>query len=112
LATNLIQNAIRHNNAAGRAEVRTEHDREAAVVVLRVENTGAEYTPAAAAQLAEPFLRGAGRTSHDGQPRGYGLGLALVTRIAAVHEGTLTIEPRAGGGLVTTVTLPDRPPAR
>jgi two-component system, OmpR family, sensor histidine kinase VanS len=100
LAENLVQNALRHNVAPGRAEVSTRRD--ASAVTLRVENTGARYSDEMAAQLSEPFLRGAGRASGGG----YGLGLALVSRIAALHDGTLTIEPRAGGGLVATVTLP------
>ena len=73
---------------------------------LRVENTGARYTAEAAARLAEPFLRGEGRTTRSGRPRGYGLGLALVSRIVAVHHGTLDIGPRVDGGLDVTVTLP------
>ena len=114
LAANLVQNAVRHNVAGGHAEVSTSTHRDAHApgVVLCVQNTGAPYSAQAAAQLAEPFLRGAGRTAtRDGTVRGYGLGLALVARIAAVHEGTLTIAPRDGGGLVTTVTLPVSPRA-
>ncbi len=114
LASNLVQNAIRHNRPAGRVEVMTWRDREQATVTLRVENTGACYTTEEAARLTEPFLRGAGRTNRAGQERGHGLGLALVARIATVHGGTLAITPRTEGGLIVTVSLParDRTPAR
>jgi two-component system sensor histidine kinase VanS len=91
LVANLVQNAIRHGAGTARLTLR---DR-----TLRVENDGAPYTPQAAAQLVEPFLRGNGRTRGEG----YGLGLALVARIAAVHGATLAVAPRPGGGLVVTV---------
>ncbi|MEW9530906.1 sensor histidine kinase [Microbispora sp. NPDC049125] len=103
LAGNLVQNAVRHNHDAGAVWVTTE--RGGPAVTLRVENTGVPYTAEAAAQLTEPFLRGDGRVSRAGRERGYGLGLALVARIVAVHHGTLDIRPRAAGGLAVTVTL-------
>ena len=108
LTTNLIQNAIRHNHSPGYALVTTNHDPRQSTVTLRVENTGDLYTPKEAARLSEPFLRGTGRVTQSGQERGYGLGLALVSRITAVHNGTLTITPRPAGGLIVTVTLPAR----
>jgi two-component system, OmpR family, sensor histidine kinase VanS len=64
---------------------------------------GRGFSADAVAQLAEPFLRGAGRTARGD---GYGLGLALVSRIATLHDGTLALAPRDGGELIATVTLP------
>lgn len=110
LATNLIQNAIRHNVASGFVFLTTGRDRIQSAVQLRVENSGANYTPEAVAQLVEPFLRGSGRISSNRSragKRGYGLGLTIVSRIVDVHRGTLSIEPREGGGLIVQVTLPD-----
>lgn len=108
LVANLVQNAIRHNHPAGEAWITTRADPAASRVVLRVRNTGPTYTPEAAARLAEPFLRGAGRTASVNGERSYGLGLALVARIATVHDGTLSIVPRDGGGLVVTAAFPYR----
>jgi two-component system sensor histidine kinase VanS len=105
LVANLVQNAIRHNHPGGEARITTRAVAGGSRVILRVENSGPTYTAEAAAVLAEPFLRGAGRTAAPDDERGYGLGLALVARIAAVHEGTLTIVPREGGGLVVSVVL-------
>lgn len=110
LIANLVQNAIRHNRPAGAAWITTHSDAAASNAVLRVQNTGPTHTAEAAARLVEPFLRGAGRTAGANEERGYGLGLALVTRIAAVHDGTLTVAPREGGGLVVTVVFPYRAP--
>jgi two-component system sensor histidine kinase VanS len=78
-------------------------------VVLTVENTGEELTPLLVTTLAEPFLRGTRRvrTHHAG----VGLGLAIVKSITQAHDGTLTLAPRAAGGLHVTVQLPAAPPA-
>jgi two-component system sensor histidine kinase VanS len=107
LVSNLVQNAIRHNDSRGQARVVTGLHRERATVVLRVENSGPCYTPEDARRLNEPFLRGAGRVTTVGAPRGYGLGLSLASRIAGVHQGSLALEPREGGGLIVTVLLHD-----
>jgi two-component system, OmpR family, sensor histidine kinase VanS len=104
LVTNLVQNAIRHGGSPGAVRVATSATRDGTRVSLRVESGGAVFSAESAARLTEPFLKGAGRIS--GSERGYGLGLALVERIAHLHDGSLTIEPRREGGLVITVELP------
>jgi two-component system sensor histidine kinase VanS len=73
-------------------------------VVLTVENTGAPLTPQVVATLTEPFQRGVERTHTD--RAGVGLGLAIVESITRAHDGTLTLTPRADGGLCVTVQLP------
>lgn len=104
LVTNLVQNAIRHSGSGGNARIGTCTDHTGGRVRLRVDSTGSTFTPEEAARLAEPFLRGSGRVA--GGEKGHGLGLALVHRIARVHDGALNIAPRDGGGLVITVDLP------
>jgi two-component system, OmpR family, sensor histidine kinase VanS len=37
---------------------------------------------------------------------GIGLGLAIVKSITQAHDGTLTLAPRAAGGLCVTAELP------
>jgi two-component system, OmpR family, sensor histidine kinase VanS len=109
LTTNLLHNAIVHNLPAhGIVQVNTFS--RPGLVMLTVVNTGAELTPQLVSTLTEPFQRGAGRTS---SPRGgVGLGLAIVKSIAEANDGTLTLAPRAGGGLCATVQLPAAPPVR
>ena len=77
-------------------------------VVLTVENTGEKLTPQLVATLAEPFRRGTERIRTD--HAGVGLGLAIVKSITEAHDGTLTLTPRAAGGLRVTVQLPASPP--
>src|SRR3954470_18085888 len=73
-----------------------------------VENTGDRLTPQLVSRLAEPFLRGTERIRSD--QAGVGLGLAIVKSITRAHDGTLTLTPRAAGGLRATVTLPAAAP--
>jgi two-component system sensor histidine kinase VanS len=106
LSTNLMHNAIVHNlPEQGSVWVTTSVHPES--VVLTVENTGETLTPKLASTLSEPFLRGTKRirTNHPG----VGLGLAIVKSIAQAHDGTLTLSPRAAGGLCVTVQLPAAP---
>jgi signal transduction histidine kinase len=100
LAANLIENGIRYNRPGGFVALRTRAG--SGSVELRVENSGPPVAPAAAARLAEPFER-LGRES-DGP--GAGLGLSIVRAVSEAHGGTLTIEPRAEGGLVVCVHMP------
>ena len=106
MATNLVQNAIVHNlPEQGTVWVTTSvHPKS---VVLTVENTGEKLTPQLVSTLAEPFLRGTERIRTD--HAGVGLGLAIVTSITQAHDGTLTLTPRAAGGLRVTVQLPSAP---
>ena len=103
LTTNLVHNAIVHNlPEQGNVWVTTSVQPKGAV--LTVENTGEKLTPQLAATLAEPFLRGNKRIRTD--HAGVGLGLAIVKSITQAHDGTLTLTPRAAGGLRVTVQLP------
>jgi two-component system sensor histidine kinase VanS len=107
MTTNLVHNAIVHNLPdQGTVWVTTSVLPES--VVLTVENTGEQLTTQLVSTLAEPFQRGSRRirTNHAG----VGLGLAIVKSIAQAHDGTLTLTPRAAGGLCVTVQLPAAPP--
>jgi two-component system sensor histidine kinase VanS len=103
LSTNLVHNAIVHNlPEQGTVWVTTSVCPKR--VELIVENSGEKLTPQLVATLGEPFLRGNERTHND--HAGAGLGLAIVKSITQAHDGTLTLSPRAAGGLCVTVQLP------
>ena len=106
LSTNLVHNAIVHNvPEEGTVWVTTGvHPKS---VALTVENTGEKLTPQLVSTLLEPFRRGTERvrTEHAG----VGLGLAIAKSITQAHDGTLTLTPRAAGGLCVTVQLPAAP---
>jgi two-component system sensor histidine kinase VanS len=106
MTTDLVHNAIVYNlPEQGAVWVATSvHPK---TVVLTVENTGETLAPQLASTLVEPFQRGERiRTDHAG----VGLGLAIVKSITQAHDGTLTLTPRAAGGLRVTVQLPAAPP--
>jgi two-component system sensor histidine kinase VanS len=107
MTTNLVHNAIVHNlPEQGTVWVTTSaHPNN---VVLTVENTGEKLTPQLVTTLTEPFQRGTQRIRTD--HAGAGLGLAIVKSIAQAHDGTLTVSPRAAGGLCVTVQLPATAP--
>jgi two-component system sensor histidine kinase VanS len=108
LTTNLVHNAIVHN-LPGQGNVWVTTSVRSGTVVLTVENTGKAIPPQLLPTLTEPFQRGSGRVRTD--HAGVGLGLAIVKSIARAHDGTITLEPRAHGGLRATVQLPVTSPA-
>jgi signal transduction histidine kinase len=100
LIANLVDNAVRYNAADGDIWISTST--AAGSSQLTVANTGPVISPADADRIFQPFERLSDRTSHDG----FGLGLAIVASIAAIHGGTVNASPRNDGGLSVTVTMP------
>ncbi|MFD8807123.1 sensor histidine kinase [Streptomyces sp. NPDC059597] len=107
LTTNLVHNAIVHNLPSGgtvRVTTGTGTGTGTGTAVLTVENTGEPLSPELVSTLTEPFRRGTERVHTD--HAGVGLGLAIVRTITEAHDGTLTLAPRADGGLRVSVELP------
>jgi signal transduction histidine kinase len=104
LVANLLDNAERYNIADGTITISTTA-RDAASI-LRVVNTGAVVPANMVQRLFLPFTRLDDRTRQHGS----GLGLALVSSIAAVHNGTVHAAALSTGGLDITVRLPRRKP--
>jgi signal transduction histidine kinase len=100
LIANLIENAAKYNTATGEIWISTQST--AGSSRLMVTNTGPVVSPSDTERILQPFQRLNDRASHDG----YGLGLAIVASIAAIHGGSITVESRDGGGLSVTVAFP------
>jgi signal transduction histidine kinase len=113
LAQNLVENAVRHNEPGGWVAVETGtapvdgHGDGYGQAVLTVTNTGPTVPAYEVESLFQPFRRLGGERA--GPDRGFGLGLSIVRAIATAHDGWVRAEPRPGGGLSVTVTLPVRP---
>lgn len=107
MATNLVHNAIVHNQPQ-QGGVWVTTGVESKGVRLTVENTGPDLVPHVVSTLTEPFQRGTERIRSD--HAGVGLGLAIVKSITQAHDGTLTLTAREGGGLRVTVHLPAAQP--
>jgi signal transduction histidine kinase len=73
-------------------------------VLFEVADTGTGLAPAAVDQVFEPFFT----TKPAG--KGTGLGLAVVKRIVELHGGTVTLQNRAEGGALATVSMPREGP--
>ena len=102
LVANLLDNAERYNVPEGTVEISTAtRDSES---VLRVVNTGELVPDDMVERLFLPFTRLNDRTRHHG----FGLGLALVSSIASVHNGTVEAAAVPTGGLDITIRLPRR----
>ncbi|MPZ80117.1 MAG: HAMP domain-containing protein [Actinophytocola sp.] len=102
LVQNLVENGVRHNVPDGwvRVTSTTLADGRASLVV---ENTGPVVPRYEIPSLFEPFRRlAADRLATSGA----GLGLSIVRAVTHAHGGEVHAEPREGGGLTVTVTLP------
>jgi signal transduction histidine kinase len=102
MVDNVVENAIMHNQPHGWIAVATWLGQDSCRIV--VENGGKLLDHAAVSQLGQPFRRlGADRV---GSERGSGLGLSIVSAIAAAHGGSLDLAARTEGGLRVVITLP------
>jgi signal transduction histidine kinase len=116
LVANLVDNAVRYNEAGGRVEIGT--GTRAGRPYLTVANTGPVIPPDQLGRLFRPFQRmdparrAPGALGHRGLghcelgPCGLGLGLAIVAAIAAAHGADLRAVTRTGGGLAIEVVFP------
>ncbi|MGN6870364.1 MAG: sensor histidine kinase [Solirubrobacteraceae bacterium] len=95
LVSNLLQNAIRHNNPDGYVRVRVGH--RDGRPVLGIANSGPVVPAAEIDRLLTPFQRLA--PDRLGHPSGFGLGLSIVAAVAAAHDATLDVAPGENGGL-------------
>ncbi|MQA24616.1 MAG: HAMP domain-containing protein [Micromonosporaceae bacterium] len=102
LVTNLLENALRHNQVDGWVEIVTGV--EDGLPFVRVTNAGPEVPSSALERLLLPFERM--QSSRTNGTNGHGLGLSIVKAIVDAHHATLTAKPRPGGGLSISVAFP------
>jgi two-component system CheB/CheR fusion protein len=101
--TNLLVNGTTHGASSKGVAVTLASDDNGSRITIA--DRGPGVPPALQGQLFAPFASGATDVP------GLGLGLYLAREIMMEHGGTLTVEPRTGGGTVATVTLPSPGPA-
>lgn len=105
LFQNLLTNALEYaGEKPPKITVRGEKTDDG--VRLTVSDTGTGIDPAHADHVFELFNRG------DRTDGGTGMGLAICQKIAAVHDGSISLESTPGVGTTFTVVLPDEPSAK
>lgn len=100
--SNLLENAIRYGSGGGEIVVRVRPDDK----LIRVEV--ADRGPGIPLDRRAEALRRFGRLDSSRSDEGAGLGLALATSIAHLHEGDLLLDDNHPG-LLTTLQLPVHP---
>jgi signal transduction histidine kinase len=110
LVSNVIGNAIVHNEPGGDVEVSTGVTDAGAVggpqAVFTVVNGGPVVAASEVGRLLEPFERS--DETRLSKREGAGVGLSIVRAIAAAHQATLTIVARPEGGLRVDVCFAAR----
>jgi len=99
--TQLIDNAIKYSEPASRIEITCTVSESA--VVLTVRNKGIVIAQQDRERLFERFYRA--RETQD-SPAGSGLGLSIVKKIVASHQGSVWVEGLAGYGTAFSMSLP------
>jgi signal transduction histidine kinase len=104
MISNLVDNAVRHNEPGGWIRLRTGSS--AAAAFLEIANSGPFVPDDAVPSLFEPFRRMEART---GARDGVGLGLSIARSVVTAHRATVTASSQPAGGLDIAVLIPHRP---
>lgn len=99
---NLVENAIKYNRAGGTVQLAIGKEKDRALVTVR--DTGIGIPRENRDQIFEPFYRV--DKSRSRAMGGVGLGLALVSEIAAQHDGAVRVRESSEEGTVVELTLP------
>lgn len=98
--TNLVQNAVKHLDAAPTRRVTLRARNDGDIIRFEVQDTGPGIDPADHERIFEPYVQGRNRAG------GLGLGLATVKRIVEAHGGRVGVESERGKGACFWVTVP------
>jgi signal transduction histidine kinase len=101
MISNLVDNAVRHNEPGGWIRLRTGSSGTA--VYLEIANSGPFIPDDAVPSLFEPFRRLEART---GDRDGVGLGLSIARSVITAHRATVTARSQPAGGLKISVVIP------
>ena len=100
---NLLSNAIKFTDTDGAIYIASEIDANGCICVS-VEDTGRGIDSASLSKIREPFYQT--ENTYARSEGGTGLGLSLVTAMAALHGGSFDIESELGVGTKTILRFP------
>ena len=101
MLSNLIDNAIKYMKPEGPAEIEIRCDRQPALDVIAVRDTGVGIRREDHAKIFRLFAR-----VGDQAAPGDGIGLAAVKKIVEQHGGSISVDSEPGRGSEFRVTLP------
>lgn len=96
---NILDNAFKYTSSGGRVQLTTDLSQLNSIAIT-VTDSGCGIPKADLPHVTEKFYKA------NTSVRGSGIGLAVVSEIIALHEGTLKIESEEGIGTTVVVTLP------
>ena len=96
LLLNLLKNGLQAMPDGG--ELRVELEQVKTAAAIKISDTGTGIPPESLPLIFDPFW--------TSKARGTGLGLALCSKVAKEHGGSLHVESTVGVGTTFTVTLP------
>ncbi len=100
----MIDNGVSNGCKFARSEVRVRVRQAGEQVVLEIDDDGPGLGAEDLARVFEPFYRT--ERARAAEPKGLGLGLALVADVVRMHRGTVEMTHAELGGARLRVTLP------
>jgi two-component system sensor kinase ParS len=97
---NLVQNAVRYTNSRIQITLSTVGDQ----AIIHVDDDGPGILPADRQRIFEPFVQLDAHSNPD--LSGYGLGLAIMHRVAKWHGGSITVSEAPIGSARLSLVLP------
>jgi two-component system sensor kinase ParS len=97
---NLVQNAVRYANSRIHITLITVDEQ----AIIHVDDDGPGILPADRQRIFDPFVQLEAHNELDDS--GYGLGLAIVHRVAQWHGGSVTVSGAPIGGARLSLMLP------
>jgi signal transduction histidine kinase len=97
---NLVQNAVLYANSRIQITLKTVDNQ----AIIHVDDDGPGIPPADRQRIFEPFVQLEAHSNSD--LPGYGLGLAIVHRVAKWHGGSVTVSEAPIGGARLSLSLP------
>jgi len=98
---NLLENAIRYSPPREAVELAARRD--GAMLVFSVSDRGPGVAEPDVSRIFEPFFRAQASAPDSGRA---GLGLSIARTLAEIQGGSVSYEPRVGGGSVFSLRLP------
>ena len=103
--SNLVENAIKYNNAGGHVKILLDADNKSAFITIADNGTGIsdENQP----KIFDRFFRvDKGRGRETGDTGGTGLGLAITHKTILLHKGSIKLTSSEGEGSTFVVRVP------